>query len=71
MFLLDTNVVSELRKGGSNRINTQVEQWARATPGEQTYISVITIFELERGVLLTERRDKVQFKLINLMFEHY
>lgn len=60
MFLLDTNVVSELRKSGSNRINTQVEKWAITTPGEQTYISVITIFEIERGVLLTERRDKVQ-----------
>ena len=60
MFLLDTNVVSELRKIGSNRINTQVEKWARTTPGEQTYISVITVFEIERGVLLAERRDKVQ-----------
>lgn len=60
MFLLDTNVVSELRKVGSNRVNEQVEKWAISTPGVQTFISAITIFELERGVLLVERRDRRQ-----------
>lgn len=64
MFLLDTNVVSELRKVGSARINSQVEQWAKATPGGQTFISVVTVFELERGVLLMERRDQVQGKIL-------
>lgn len=57
MFLLDTNVVSELRKVGSKNAHPQVELWARKTPGEQSYISVISIFEIERGVMLTERRD--------------
>ena len=60
MFLLDTNVVSELRKVGSNRVDPQVEKWANATPGGKTFISVITVFELERGVLLMERRDQAQ-----------
>ena len=64
MFLLDTNVVSELRKVGSDRVNPQVAQWAKATPGGQTFISVITVFELERGVLLLERRDQVQGKVL-------
>ena len=64
MFLLDTNVVSELRKVGSSRVNRQVEQWAQDTSGVQTYISVITVFELERGVLLTERRDPLQGKVL-------
>lgn len=64
MFLLDTNVVSELRKVGSDRVNPQVEQWAKATPGGQTFISVVTVFELERGVLLLERRDQAQGKVL-------
>ena len=64
MFLLDTNVVSELRKVGSNRANIQVEKWARSTPGKQTFISVITVFELERGVLLIERRDQMQGSIL-------
>ena len=60
MFLLDTNVVSELRKVGSNQADTEVEKWARATAGEQTFLSAITVFELERGALLMERRDPKQ-----------
>ena len=64
MFLLDTNVVSELRKVGTSKINPNVEHWAYDTPGEQTYLSVITVFELERGVLLTERRDTAQGKVL-------
>lgn len=60
MFLLDTNVVSELRKVESNRANAKVEKWAQATPGRQTFLSAVTIFELERGVLLMERRDSKQ-----------
>ena len=64
MFLLDTNVVSELRKFGTDRIHQNVERWAQAIPGEQTYLSVVTIFELERGVLLIERRDPTQGKVL-------
>ncbi|NJN37831.1 MAG: type II toxin-antitoxin system VapC family toxin [Acaryochloridaceae cyanobacterium CSU_3_4] len=64
MFLLDTNVVSELRKIGTTKVNTAVEQWARSTPGKQTYLSVITIFELERGILLAERRDSLQGNML-------
>ena len=71
MFLLDTNVVSELRKAGSKHANSNVERWARATPGEQTYLSVITIFELERGILLTERKDKPKGDILHQWFENH
>ena len=60
MFLLDTNVVSELRKVGSGKVDSRVEHWATSIPGTQTFISTITIFEIERGVLLMERRDNQQ-----------
>lgn len=68
MFLLDTNVVSELRKVEASSVNHKVKQWAKETPGEQTYISVVTVFELERGVLLTERRDALQGKVLRQWF---
>ena len=64
MFLLDTNVVSELRKVGTNKINPSVEQWSRSTSGMLTFISAVTIFELERGVLLVERRDRKQGNIL-------
>lgn len=64
MFLLDTNVISELRKIGSGRADRRVEKWAKSTPGSQTYISVITIFELERGVLSIERQDRLQGRIL-------
>ncbi|MEM9569245.1 MAG: type II toxin-antitoxin system VapC family toxin [Cyanobacteria bacterium P01_E01_bin.34] len=69
MFLLDTNVVSELRKIGSPSANPNVEQWANATPGEQTHISVITLFELERGILLVERKDSPKGKILRQWLE--
>ena len=76
MFLLDTNVVSELRKVGSGKVDSQVEKWATSTPGTQTFISTITIFEIERGVLLMERRDSQQGQVLrqwlnNHVLTHY
>ncbi len=59
-YILDTNVVSELRKGGSGRINPNVERWAKQTTAATFYLSVITILELEMGVLLIERKDRIQ-----------
>ena len=58
MYLLDTNVVSELRKAGKAHRN--VRMWAQALPAASLYISVISILELEIGILLVERRDQKQ-----------
>lgn len=60
MYLLDTNVVSELRKGTSQRAEPRVLAWARSVPAASLFLSVITILELETGVLLMERRDSAQ-----------
>ena len=57
MHLLDTNVVSELRKVSSGRAAPNVAAWARAVPSGQLFISVVTLHELEHGVLLAERSD--------------
>lgn len=71
MFLLDTNVVSELRKTGSSKVDRQVEKWAISTPATQTFISVITIFEIERGVLRMERRDRRQGQILRTWLNDY
>lgn len=60
MYLLDTNVVSELRKAKTGRANPQVVAWANGHPASHFYLSVISILELETGVLLIERRDAEQ-----------
>jgi toxin FitB len=60
MFLLDTNVVSELRKAKAGKADANVVAWASAVPYGSLFISVITVFELEMGILQFERRDAVQ-----------
>jgi len=58
MFILDTNVVSELRR--PEKANPKVSAWAASNPLASFFLSAITLLELELGVLLIERRDKVQ-----------
>lgn len=57
MYLLDTNVVSELRKAKAQRANPGVTAWAGTTPAALMFLSVISLHELELGVLLAQRRD--------------
>ncbi|OGR15678.1 MAG: twitching motility protein PilT [Desulfobacterales bacterium GWB2_56_26] len=57
MFILDTNVVSELRKVRLGKADENVAQWADSVATPDLYLSVVTIQELEIGVLLAERRD--------------
>lgn len=58
MFVLDTNVISELRRPA--RAEPKVLAWAQATPVHLTFVSAITVLELELGVLQIERRDSAQ-----------
>jgi len=60
MFILDTNVVSELRKANSGKANANVVAWASRTPAPLMFLSVISILEIELGILQIERRDAVQ-----------
>ncbi len=60
MLILDTNVVSELRKVSAGKGDANVTCWADSVVVSNLYLSAITIQELEIGVLLAERRDPVQ-----------
>lgn len=56
-FLIDTNVLSELRKHG--RCNAGVQAWFAGVATDQLYVSVIVTGEIRRGVELLKRRDPV------------
>jgi toxin FitB len=58
MYLLDTNVISELRKG--KKADARVTQWADSVSSAHLFISAITVLELEQGVLHKERSDSKQ-----------
>lgn len=60
MYILDTNVVSELRKVRLGKADKGVAAWADSVAATDLYLSVITVQELEIGVLLAERRDPAQ-----------
>jgi hypothetical protein len=70
MFLLDTNVVSELRKAHAGKADRKVTAWAEGVPAACLYLSVISILELELGVLLSERRDHEQGRLLRQWLDH-
>ncbi len=58
MFVLDTNVVSELRR--PDQANSLVIAWANGVALGQQFLSAMTVLELEIGVLRMERKDKRQ-----------
>jgi predicted nucleic acid-binding protein len=60
MYLLDTNVVSELRKIRLGKADLQVAAWADSVEAADLFLSAITVQELEIDVLLAERRDPTQ-----------
>ncbi len=70
MYLLDTNVVSELRKAPAGKADANVIQWAHGISPESLYLSVITILELELGILSMERRDSEQGALLRRWLEN-
>lgn len=60
MYLLDTNVISELRKAKSGNADHHVLTWANSVSAACLFISVISVLEIETGILLVERRDPAQ-----------
>jgi toxin FitB len=59
MFVLDTNVISELRYGKPNQ-SAAVRAWATAQPSSSFYLSAITLLELEMGIQALERKTPPQ-----------
>jgi len=64
MYLLDTNVISELRKLSRGKADPVFAQWFDTIALDLLYASVITLFEIENGILLLARRDPLQAKIL-------
>ena len=60
MCLLDTNVISELRKAGDGKADGNVVAWLSSVDATTFYLSAITLMEIELGILRIGRRDPVQ-----------
>lgn len=60
MFLLDTNVISELRKASTNKADSNLIEWANQQSVGSLFISSISILEIEMGILQKERKDPTQ-----------
>ena len=71
MFVLDTNVVSELRKGGDGKADARVVSWISREDAANLYISALTLLELEVGVLRMERRDAAQGRLLRTWMDEF
>ncbi|AGC61004.1 hypothetical protein MULP_00975 [Mycobacterium liflandii 128FXT] len=65
-YLLDTNVVSALRKP---QRNPEVRAWAVAVPPAELFVAALTIAEIERGVIAKERTDPPQGQVLRGWFE--
>ncbi|MDC9606630.1 type II toxin-antitoxin system VapC family toxin [Xenorhabdus griffiniae] len=71
MYVLDTNVVSELRKIRAGKADPNVAAWAESVDASDLYVSAITIMELELGVLLIERKDTTQGAMLRAWLEQH
>jgi len=69
MFILDTNVVSELRKIRMGKADPRVGAWVASIDADRLFISAITVLELEIGVLRLERKDPTQGAKLRTWFE--
>ncbi|QEO18781.1 type II toxin-antitoxin system VapC family toxin [Acetobacter vaccinii] len=71
MLVLDTNVVSELRKVRSGKADPAVAHWADSVAAGSLYLCAITVMELEVGILRVERRDARQGEMLRHWMDHH
>jgi len=71
MYLLDTNVVSELRKVRFGKADSNVTAWTEVVDAAELFVSSMTIMELEIGVLALERKDAKQGALFRFWLEQH
>ncbi len=71
MFVVDTNLISELRKVGDGKADDNVTAWLSRADASSFYISAITLMELEIGILRITRRDPTQGALLRRWLDDY
>lgn len=71
MYVLDTNVLSELRKVRLGKSDPNVMAWTESVDAADLFVSVISIMELELGVALIERKDAAQGAMLRAWLEQH
>lgn len=71
MYVLDTNVVSELRKVRAGKADPNLAAWAERVDAADLFVSAMTILELELGVLSLERKDAAQGAMLRAWLEQH
>ncbi|NYT83885.1 type II toxin-antitoxin system VapC family toxin [Alcaligenaceae bacterium] len=71
MYVLDTNVLSELRKVRLGKADGNVTAWTNGVDAADLFVSAVTIMEVELGVLSIERKDPVQGAMLRSWLEQY
>jgi len=66
-FLFDTNVFSELRKG--RNANAGAADWASSILEDRIFLSVVTLYEIERGILGAEKRERPEAVILRSWFD--
>lgn len=67
VYLIDTNVVSELRK--KKRCHAAVKAWQASVVEQEVYISVISLMEIKSGILAAKRKDEHFSELLERWYE--
>ncbi|WP_219726167.1 type II toxin-antitoxin system VapC family toxin [Castellaniella caeni] len=71
MYVLDTNVLSELRKVRLGKADANVTAWAESVDAADLFVSAITIMEVELGVLSIERKDATQGAMLRAWLDQH
>ena len=71
MYLLDTNVISELRRLGDGKADARVVAWVSDRNAADFYVSALTLMELEIGILRLERRNVKQGAQLRAWMDRY
>ena len=69
MYLLDTNIVSEIRKIQQGKANAHLTAWIKQIPINQMHISALTLLELEKGIMQIEHKDEPQGAMLRTWLE--
>ena len=71
MFLLDTNIISELRKAEKGKADYNVMKWFSQVKIQTLYLSAVTVAEIKIGILSVKRKDQVKFELLTDWFKNH
>ncbi len=65
MYLLDTNIISEMRLAAKGRGDPALMAWANCYEESLFYTNIVVLMEIERGILNVEKRDPAQASTLN------